>query len=216
MTIPAAALGEAATLPFARIVVATDGGLASAHALAWTRALASAAGGRVWLLHVRQRPGPADRPAAERVLLDAESTLGMPAVHGLFGYGAPAPEILGLAGSVKARLLVLGVQGALDPVAEAVAAASGCSVLLARGAPPPRRVAVLPLASPQGRRAAGMGLALARTLGVPGTLLAGAPSTGAGIVEATRLAGADLLVLSARGAGRGRGTVLDAAARDVA
>lgn len=172
-----------ARFPFGRIVVASDGGPSSEHALEWARELARLGSSRVWLLHVA--PGIvtgaaafglgtlAPDPAHERELLArAERALDVQGAEGLLGYGDPARGILSLASDMKADLVIVGTHGhslpermLLGSVADAVRLGARCSVLLARSAPSGANVMAAVDGSHSALHAAGVAAALADSFG---------------------------------------------------
>src|SRR5581483_11386147 len=200
---PAGSDAAPAPFPFRRILVATDGSPASAHALAWARELGREPGVRVWLLHVVTPPFSAmadptgaafglvaetmarnARDAGRALLDEGLRLLDAPRAEALQGFGEPASEIAKLAAEVKADLLIVGTHGRtagqrllLGSVADAVRNKARASVLLART--PPRSDPVLAAidGSAPATRAAGVAAALAERWGA-GLVLAHVESPG--------------------------------------
>ena len=194
------------TFPIHRILAATDGTPASEHVAAWARDLAPLGGARVWLLHVAP-PGEDGR----RVLEEERAGLGGVDADAILGFGSPAHEIVGLAESVKADLVIVGSHGhgrieraLLGSVSSAVKDRVGGRVLVARLPPRPARVLAADDGSPEGGAAVRLAEALAARWGARMNLLlvAGAAHAGPRVVARAEELGAGLVVVGSRGRGR--------------
>jgi len=165
-----------------RIVVATDGSLASGNALAWARELARIdARSRVWCLHVVPNlstslgvQGTSDayaRGAQEQgheLLRLARAALEGAQSEEMLGFGDAASEIVSLADAVRADLVIVGSHNRhgferflLGSVSEAVKERAHASVLVARTPPPPRAILAALDGSERGERAFGLAQRLA-------------------------------------------------------
>jgi nucleotide-binding universal stress UspA family protein len=183
---------------FRRILVACDGSPGSRHALAWAALLGQRLAARVTAVSVGpsqeavralranalawQAVGAAfdeSEEEAVRVLREAGRFLADAGVAHTteLKRGAAAASIVALADSEGADLVVLGSHGHgfgdrlnLGSVGSSVKHHVACSVLVARAAPPPRRLLLATDGSQRSRIAVHAGLDLAKALGAPTAL----------------------------------------------
>lgn len=175
------------SLRFQRLLVAYDGSPGSVLALRWAQALAAPGPARVLLLLGQPALAGArpDLPAALRRMARA----GVRA-ETLVVAGAPAEEILRASLKSRADLVLAGASGhggarrlVVGSVSDALLRRATTSVLLARTAPPPRRILCGHDGSPEGHEAALAALDLARHLLAPVDFVqvdAGLPDDGRG------------------------------------
>ncbi|MBI2079091.1 MAG: universal stress protein [Euryarchaeota archaeon] len=170
-----------------RILLALDPSPASRFAVGWARMISAAAGAPVTVLSV---VGPKARfdeytgdptPLLARELALAKRTVarGVSALRargvragGVVARGEPADQIVGAARRARADLVGLGSRGRgsagrllLGSVADAVKDHAASAVLIAKRPARARSILVALDDTPHGRRAAGLGLALAAALG---------------------------------------------------
>lgn len=170
--------------PYPRILVAIDGSRSSQHAGRWASDIARLGRAHATVLHVSQPMGvlPNARgrePPAETLQRAIERTLALfrgvdvPAER-LVTQGDVRTEIVRAALLGRADLVCLGARGRtplrrapLGRVAATVKERVGSSVLLARGAPPAKRILAATDGSPESRRALEVAVWLAERWSVP-------------------------------------------------
>ena len=211
---------------FGRILVACDGSSGARHALAWAAMLGQQPGAHVTVVSVApsreairalrsnaaawQAVGAAfgeSEEEAGQVLADADRYLsdrGVPHATEL-REGAAAASILSLADRLGSDLVILGSHGHglgerlnLGSVGSAVKHHVAASVLVARTAPPPRRILLATDGSQRSRVAVDAGLALAKALGVPATLAHVLDASSYGLGASARLLRAKLAAIAMR------------------